>query len=809
MVKPAAGPGPVLLAWCAGVLAVQFLPSLPPPWPALLPIPLLLLARRRLAARLLIALLAGFSWSLFVSSAVLSKGIPAELEQKDVVLTGRIVDVPYAADRFARFDFRVERLDRGGREYPSPGVVRLRWYEPEVELHSGQRWRLTARLKRARGFQNPGGFDYETWLFQHRIRATGHVRDPAAATPLPAAGWRGILDRFRERTAGFIRESLPESPFSGLVSALAVGVRSSLADDQWQVLQRTGTIHLVAISGLHIGLVSGLVFLLTALLWKLPGRTVLWLPAPRFAILAALLAGVGYAGLAGFSIPTRRAALMLATAAAALFFRRRPGSIEVLLLVLAVVLTLDPLAPLAIGFWLSFAAVAVIVIAVTGFAPGHRPAPAANSATTVGALARRGLHGLRRWGVVQLALLIGLAPLLLVFFQRLSLTAPLANLVAIPVAGGLVVPLSLAGVLLFAIGLEPAAALAFRGAGGLLGWLWPLLERLSNLDWAVWEQPMPPAWAILVGAAGALILLLPGGMPGRWTGLLWMVPMFAARPPLLQPGEMSLTVLEVGQGLSAVLRTRNHTLVYDTGPASGEGFDAGEAVLVPYLRYRGVRRVDTLVISHGDNDHIGGMLALLDHLPVERRLTSVPGKIPGGERCVAGQRWKWDGIAFEVLWPEEGTRMRGNKASCVVKAVSAYGSLLLTGDIERAAEYRLLKREIPLAADVLLVPHHGSRTSSRPRFLDAVSPEIAVVSSGYRNRFNHPDPAVARRYREREIPLHDTASEGALVIRFEENGVAITGWRRQRGRYWLAERRTEDSPVPDASSKLREDKRDE
>ncbi|MEA3292555.1 MAG: DNA internalization-related competence protein ComEC/Rec2 [Pseudomonadota bacterium] len=784
----------LLLCYCAGVITVQLLPTLPPLWPALL-IPPLLLARRHLPAQLLIALLAGFCWAVFISSSVWSKTIPLELEKQDVTLTGQVVDVPYPGERFIRFDFRVESLRQGEQEFVSPGTIRLRWYEPAVEVRSGQRWRLVARLKRARGFQNPGGFDYETWLFQNRIRATGYIRNPDTAEQLAGAGWGSRFDAFREQTAAFVRDSLPESEFSGLVTALAVGVRSSMNGDQWQVLQRTGTIHLVAISGLHIGLVSGLVFALAALLWRLPGKTVLRLPAPRFAMLASLLAGIGYAGLAGFSIPTRRAALMLATATAALFFQRRPGSLEVLLLVLAVVLTLDPLAPLAIGFWLSFAAVAVIVLAVTSFSrPRRPPLQETHSATTLGSLGERILHGLRQWGVIQLALLIGLAPLLLIFFQRLSLAAPLANLIAIPVVGMAVVPLALIGVLLFALGIESPATLAFHGAERLLDWLWPLLEGLSNMTWSVWEQPMPPTWAILLGAAGALILLAPRGLPGRWTGLIWMLPMFWARPVLPGAGEMSLTVLEVGQGLSAVLQTRGHTLVYDAGPSFGQGFDAGEAVVTPFLRHQGIRRIDTLVISHGDNDHIGGMQALLDNLPVGRRLTSAPEQVPGGEQCASGQQWEWDGVAFEVLWPAPDTRMRGNKASCVIKAVSAHGSVLLTGDIERAAEYRMLRREAPLDVDLLLVPHHGSKTSSQPRFLDAVSPRLAVVSSGYRNRFNHPNPTVMRRYRERDITVQDTARAGALRYRFTENGLEVEGYRQTKGKYWLINSAAKASP---------------
>lgn len=768
-----------MLAFLAGILLVQQLPALPSlAWAAAL-MPLLALAgwRPRWVTPLIFFLF-GVLWVTWRAGLVLDERLPSNLEGVDLLVHGRAADLPVATERGLRVAFVVEHAVRAGE-----GVdlacrrVQLSTYGSRPPIEVGDLWSFTVRLKRPHAMQNPGGFDYEAHLFERRLCATGYVRDadagqrlaPLSAMPggLAASGY--WLHRFRQYLSERIRQLLPDNAYASMITAFANGDDDAIPDEQWQVLNRTGTSHLIAISGMNIGLVAGIVFLLLRGVWSWPGWTVLYLPAPRVAAAGALLAAAGYAALAGFAIPTQRALVMLVVVLGGVFFGWRLAPSVLLALALLAVLLLDPLAVMAAGFWLSFVAVAVILYVITG------------------GLGRGWRARLIAWGWVQWAVTLGLLPILLLLFQQASIVGPLANLLAIPVIESLVIPATLLGVVGVLVLPDSIAQWPFLLAATALEWLWVPLAALAHLPGVLWSQHTPALWTVAAAGVGAALLLAPRGFPARWLGALWLLPMFAVRPPGPAPGEVWFTVLDVGQGLATVVRTHGHTLVYDTGARFSARLDAGRAAVVPYLRHAGVTRVNRLIVSHGDNDHIGGSASVLSALPVDVILSSVPERLPGAHGCSAGQSWEWDNVRFSILHPALDGQEQGNNRSCVLRVDGRYGRILLPGDIALPVEKRLLRdaaRHLP--AEVLVVPHHGSRSSSSAAFLDAVQPRYALLPVGYRNRYRHPHPEVVARYRERGITLLDTAASGAISLRLDAAGSAPTRYRDSHRRYWHA-----------------------
>ena len=722
----------------------------------------------------LLFLVAGAMWVTLRAGLLLQEELPTALEVQDLRVIGRIADIPVAGERNLRFAFDVERAWHNDQPVVLPQRLQLSFYNSQPVLRVGDAWEFTVRLKRPHGYQNPGGFDYEGHLFQQRVRATGYVRERDAQKRLSApdatipAAYQ--LNRYRQSLSERIKLLLPDNAFAPMITAFANGDDDAIPDDQWQVLTRTGTGHLIAISGMNIGLVAGLIFFLARWLWSLPGITVLWAPAPVVAASAALLAALGYAALAGFAIPTQRALVMLAVVMGGVFLNRRSAPSVLLAVALLAVLLADPLAVMAPGFWLSFAAVAVILYALTGTHAESRT------------------QRLLAFGRVQWVVALGLLPLLIFLFGQTSLLGPLANLVAIPVVESIVIPATLLGVAGSVVLPDNLAVLPFQLATQAMALLWPLLEVLARVEGAQWAQHSPPWWTMVCALAGVALLLAPRGFPARWLGAIWLLPMFLVRPPAPAPGEMWFTLLDVGQGLSAVVRTHAHTLVYDTGARMSARFDAGRAVVVPFLRQAGVTRVDTLIVSHGDNDHIGGSASLLAAVPVSRTLSSTPERLPGAESCVSGQSWEWDGVTFTLLHPESDSLFEGNNRSCVLKVESRYGRVLLPGDIAAKAERELVWRaEQQLQADILVVPHHGSKSSSTEAFLDAVRPKVALLPVGYRNRYRHPHPVVVERYRKRGIAVEDSATAGAITLELGSQGNSLRRYRESQRRYWWSD----------------------
>ena len=584
-----------------GILLVQQLPELPSLWWGALLAPLALLALWQRAALPLLFFIAGLVWATLRADWVLQEILPVELEGQDLRVEGFIADIPRPGERGLRFEFDVVQARHDDHVVTIPRRIQISTYGAAFTPVVGDKWALPVRLKRPHGFQNPGGFDYEAYLFQHRIRAVGYLREAPPPELLGSDPGDYRLGRFRQYLTTRIAALLPENAFAGMITAFANGDESAIGDAQWRVLARTGTTHLIAISGMNIGLVAGLMFFLVRWLWSLPGVTVLWLPAPKAGALAALMAGAFYAALAGFAIPTQRALVMLAVVMGGVLWGRRLLPSYILAVALLVVLAIDPLAVLAAGFWLSFAAVALILYVIH---PGR---------------ARAGWRERwRAWTGMQWAIAVGLLPLMLMLFQQTSLSGPFANLIAIPVIESLTIPLTLSGVVALVTLPEAVASGLFQAAAWTLEKLWYVLEALAVLDHTQWTQHTPLAWTVVCALIGIVLLLAPRGFPARWVGALWLLPMLWLRPPAPAPGEVWFTLLDVGQGLAAVARTATHTLVYDSGARFSARFDAGRAVVVPFLRQAGAARVDTLIVSHGHNDHIGGVASLLEALPVER-----------------------------------------------------------------------------------------------------------------------------------------------------------------------------------------------
>jgi competence protein ComEC len=629
------------------------------------------------------------------------------------------------------------------------------------------------RLKRPHGLVNPHGFDYEAWLLERGIRATGYVVSKQPVHRLsdlvhrPDYWMERLRGHFRQR----IRLALEDRPAAGVVIALAMGDQRAIPAGQWQTFTRTGVNHLMSISGMHVTLLAGLVLALVNRLWRMSERLTLRIPAQQAAIAAGWLTALMYAWLSGFAVPAQRTVYMLSVVAIALWSGRAVPAATVLAFALLAVLLADPWAVLSPGFWLSFSALGIIFFITSG---------------RLGS-AKGWQTGLQ----VQWAVTVALLPLLLVLFRQASIVSPLANAFAIPVVSFLVVPAAIAGMLL-------PFDLLLLASERVMRFCLRVLEWLSGLPDAVWIQHAPPLWAVALAIAGACWVLLPRGVPARWLGLLLCLPMLVIVPAAPPPGAARVWVLDVGHGFAMTVQTHRHVLQFDTGPAFGFNSDAGERVIAPFLRAIGVTRIHRLIVSHDDADHTGGVQSLLASLPVEEVLASSPvatGSTPASLSpvpCRAGQRWQWDGVQFEMLYPEPGDfarRLKDNDRSCVLKIVTQHGSLLVPTDIERYGETRLLERnKALLRADVLIAPHQGSRTSSSPAFVQAVHPQVVIFPVGYLNRFRHPHADVLRRYTAQGAQLWRTDAQGAVRIDFASRGgkavFAVSGQRGRNRQYW-------------------------
>jgi competence protein ComEC len=730
---------------------------------------------RRIARIVLLAACAfssGFFYAALVAQQRLSDGLPDIWQGRDIDVVGVVAELPRQHERGLSFAFDVEKTLTPDAHVP-PHILLSTYADKQgmtVPLHAGERWQLTVRLKQPHGTANPYTFDFEEWMLERNLRASGYVRNNRDNRRLDALVKTPsyFIEHLREQVREHIQQVLGDAPYAGVLSALAIGDQAGIPQSQWQVFTRTGVNHLMSISGLHITMLGSFAFFVVYNLWRRSARLTLRLPARKAAAIAGLLVALLYALLSGFSVPAQRTVYMLATVAAALLSSRNVAPSQLLAAALTVVLLFDPWAVMAPGFWLSFGAVALILY------------------VTANRLGK--VHWLPEYGKVQWAMTIGLIPPLLAMFQQVSLVSPAANAFAIPLVSLVVVPLTLLGAVLPLDWLLHLAHFAMSLCMSALEWL-------NQLPDAVWRQHAPPAWSIALGMSGVLWSLLPRGFPARWLGLLLLLPMFLAIPEPPRPGELRLTIFDVGQGLSVAAQTRSHTLLYDAGPDYPGEADSGSRIVVPVLHAQGIAQLDTLVLTHNDLDHIGGAKSVLQAMPVGEVLSSLPDDHPllqhldNSRHCVDGQHWEWDGVRFEMLHPSMESyaeaEIRDNDRSCVLRISTGGQSVLLAADIERDSEGRLLQLHADqLPATLLVVPHHGSSSSSSPAFVAAVHPPYAVFTSGYRNRFGHPRPEVVARYREAGSALLRSDKDGAILVDMDGGGFRLEGYRAQHWRYW-------------------------
>lgn len=717
---------------------------------------------------ILVLIISGASWVSLHGRDYLDHKLPEKLAGQEFYVEGVVQDIPVVDGFVQRFVFDVEKAELEDKVAKFPERLRLSWYYGS-NVKAGEHWRFLVRLKPPHGFFNPGGFDYEGWLYGQGIHATGYIRKSNDNAKLSDASMFS-LDSLRQQISTDIQLLLKDEDQAGLITALAVGDRSPINNEHWDTLIRTGTNHLMAISGLHIGLAAAFGYWLVRRL--VPVALMKVLPAQQLSMMAGLAVAVIYALLAGLSIPTQRALIMLICIVGMLLFKRNASSINALSVALLAILLWDPVSVISPGFWFSFLAVAVIFYVFSG-----------RLSLDNGWRAR-----IHQWGWMQLSIALALFPFSVFLFQQTSLVSPLANLILVPYVSFLVVPLVLLALLLM-----PVSALlsgyVFITANKLLDLIWPVIEALSLHPSAYWVQATPEWPVLILAMAGVVLILAPKGLPGRWLGGVMLLPIILNTADKPNVGDFEAVLLDVGQGLSTVVRTNNHTLVFDAGNRFGSRLDAGKSVVIPFLRYWSVDKLDKLVISHGDADHIGGAQAVVDAYPdVEltgRDIESIRAR--NKHACHRGQRWKWDGVEFEFLHPDETSYARRNNHSCVLKVSNSSGSLLITSDIETEVEQELIRVfGEKLQADVLVVPHHGSKTSSSQLFINTVKPEIALLPVGYRNRYHHPKAAIIARYSKRGASIHHTGHVGAVKVLFkaQQAPAVVSEYRKSKRKYW-------------------------
>ncbi len=753
-------PGRISLgvAWVFGVCAAHLVPRLPEPFWLLVLAAIGALGLWARPTRLPAILLLGACWALAGAQQRLDDRLPLAAQGRDIEVTARVIDLPQQQPEAWRFDVEVTQWRAAGEPvewHNSNPTLRVSWYGHRESIVPGSIFRGIVRLRVPYALVNPGGFDFERHALVQGIDANAYVREGAFAAP---DGIDGSIDRTRQHLASWIRTESPDTELGALLAALAVGDQQSIDDPTWARLRTTGTTHLMAISGMHVGLVAAGFAWLAGLIYRAWPKLALRLIPPDLMAIAGLSGAIGYGCLASFSLPVLRTVIMIAVVVLATLLRVHLRTLHLLLFAAVLALLCDPLAPLAAGFWLSFLGVLCLILVV------HKQ--------TIRSVWSELLRA--QWAASLFLLPVGIA-----WFDQASLVGPLANLFAIPVVTFVIVPLLLAALLLSA---TPAGAMLIALAGWILAGLWQLLGWCERLPLASIDLPEPGPLHITLAMLGVLLWLLPKPLPGKALGLACLLPLFWPARVDIPQGQAEISVLDVGQGLSVLVQTRDHALLYDTGAKTRGGFDLGEAAVAPALRSLGVRSLDVLVLSHLDNDHAGGREAVLRAFPGTRQRVGIDAD--PAPRCLAGQYWRWNDVSFRFLHPPNGFPDLGNDSSCLLLIDASGQRLLIPGDIGLDIESRLVAE--PQAANLaaLIVPHHGSRHASGEPFLAWTAPRIAVVSAGFGNRFNHPAIDARQRYAAAGIPLLNTAHAGLIALRLGDRNAQPRMWRHEYPRYW-------------------------
>jgi len=759
----------------------------------------------------------GFAWNARYAENRLVNILHTELEGKEFSLEGRVAALPQSNSSGAKFAFEVDHAISGKEVLQYfPKRIYLSWQpawrSPQEipEVIPGQRWKLKAKLKRPYGSLNPYTFDFERWSFHQDFGANGSVRSGELLINRDIA-WldfelRMELARWHLRKK--IQSMLPgDARYVGVLIALVMGDQNAINQDDWQVFNATGIGHLISISGLHVTMLAGVGASLAAFIWR--RRTLpLIAPVSKVAAVSGFATAFIYAWLAGFQIPAQRTMYMVGVVAFALWTGRNPRSFDIWWWALAFVLLIDPMAPYTPGFWLSFGAVAAILYAM-GDSSGLLGIPTGKELEVH--WTQRVFQALREACRVQAVVTLALLPFTLFWFYQVSIVSPLANAFAIPLVSYIVTPLAIAGALLP----EFIGRYLLLPAHGAMEYLAITLEWMAGWSWSVVWSRQPEWWMLLLSGCGIIYAIRPGGISETWK---WRLLAVALTAPLfvwpiqfntrLHQGEFRAIVLDIGQGTAVLIETANRRLLYDTGPIQGKKDDAGQRVILPYLRGRGINQVDRMVISHSDSDHIGGAASLLKQIQFDSMMGSLPSanpllqnlyarKIPAIP-CRFGQRWEWDSVEFIIWHPHEETVFaaqypgKPNEMSCVLEVRNQQNSLWLTGDVERQGEAEITERldkkmlqEIGDRELIFMAPHHGSKTSSSLALLKRLEPNEAFAQNGYRNRYGHPHPDVTARYLGLEVPFYQTPETGAQTWLFKSNEKAMKWFFRDEAkRLW-------------------------
>lgn len=719
----------------------------------------------------------GFLWAVFNAQIIIEQRLPLSLQKKTLAIEGVVDSIPDYKNDIQSFEMKVYQTFPKNL-WANPGRIKLRWYDGPEDLKVGQVWRFSVKLKRPRTFSNPGSIDSERLAFLNKIVAEGRVIDsslnekeinkdnPEIHKIVKVLEFHKgyTIDRLRMLIKQKIESTLKDKPFAGIIVALVVGNTTGISQSQWEVFRNTGTAHLVAISGLHVSLCAGFFFWTLKVLWR--ALPVLRIQTPRTIIAAfvSVVAALIYALLAGFSLPTKRAVIMISLFILGIILKRKIKIWRCYFITLGIVVLCDPLSSLSAGFWLSFSAVGTILYGMRG---------------------RLNPNGIWwRWGRTQWVVFLGLTPITLALFNTASFSSPVANILAIPWVSFVVVPAGLLGACGSLLN-DRLGGYGFTLAEVGMQWLWPLLTKLSNqlspLSNNTVVNTIQTSWTIALSIVGVLLWLAPRGFPARSLGIVWILPLFLGQVKELEKNTAYFTLLDVGQGLATVIETQNHVLVFDTGPKLGQT-DTGERVVLPFLATRGRQSIDILMVSHGDQDHAGGVHSIVKKMPVDKIISSEPHLFTSVSSkvatkiglCIAGSQWEWDGVLFQVLHPEQLNTKKRNDHSCVLRVQAGQQSVLLTGDIETKSEKLILQRfgkKIPekLQSNIIIVPHHGSRTSSSIDFIQAVNPQYALIPAGYLNAYGHPKSDIVERYQSLGITVLDTIQHGAISFTLGSN----------------------------------------
>jgi competence protein ComEC len=768
-----------LIALSIGIFNVAWWPQLPDvgimivTGSALVLVGLRSTGTTRKSAHTLLVFVIGVCWAVQVANRQLDMQLPSHLDKQDFIVTGTIASLINSDERRSRFSFDVDstRLLSGVTENVPLRSLLLSWYHFQgagPSLVPGERWQVVVRLRRPRGMQNPGGFDYQSWLQQQGYSATGYVREPDSAKLLQES--KSSVNQYRSRIVTAINSSGLSPIGSAVVIALSVGDKQQISA-YWDDLTRLGIVHLLVISGLHIGLVGAIGFIIGSTLSRIALLFHRQLPSlvsgiGRFSgpLMAVLLASA-YSLLAGFSLPTQRALIGLTVVMASKLIFYRVAPLTCMLWALAIIAISQPLAVLSAGFWLSFIAVGSLIWWFTPY------------------VERKNRQPLWRIFSVQFALLATTVIPLIFFMGRASWLAPLVNIIAVPWVSLVCVPLTLIGVALNILWPELAVN-TWQLADYSIVALWWIMDRLPERAGFI-VSPVPvDSWALVAAILAALGCLLPSKLPGRWLLLLPLCALLIAAKP---GPPLRLTVLDVGQGLAVIIEAADKTLVYDAGPSYGDNFSAGSGIIAPYLWHRGRDQIDQLVISHEDEDHRGGLVSLLDSMLVKQVLVGPAVEQQGATHCQAGHNWRWGegehSINFTILSPDVTGPVEGNNSSCVLLVKWRDQTILLPGDIERIVEQQLMLDASPI--NVLIAPHHGSKTSSTHKFVKMTRPDHVVFSSGYRHHFGHPHKTVLARYQGVNSRLWSTSEQGAISFVWDRRGeLKVTAQRETADARW-------------------------